>query len=265
METTRIGTLALDFADREGARKCEFSKVWNNKLHAVFSDVAPYYDVASDVASLGLCSRWRAKFLAMVQVKPGDKVLDVCAGTNAVGIGLMKRQPNIHAHAIDQSSAMQEVGKGLARSLGFEIESTIGDAHHLPFPDDYFDVVTLQYASRHLRVVDAFTEIRRVLKPGGRFYHCDMLRPESKIVEALYRGFRCGQCLPEILRADDRTDLPQWARSLELPGLFRSRHPNVLFRAGNHGTALAAGIRWRFLQGRPGRRGGVPRGDQTMT
>lgn len=189
METTRIGTLALDFADREGARKCEFSKVWNNKLHAVFSDVAPYYDVASDVASLGLCSRWRAKFLAMVQVKPGDKVLDVCAGTNAVGIGLMKRQPNIHAHAIDQSSAMQEVGKGLARSLGFEIESTIGDAHHLPFPDDYFDVVTLQYASRHLRVVDAFTEIRRVLKPGGRFYHCDMLRPESKIVEALYSAY----------------------------------------------------------------------------
>jgi demethylmenaquinone methyltransferase/2-methoxy-6-polyprenyl-1,4-benzoquinol methylase len=186
METRRESALALDFTDREGARKYEFSKVWNDKLHAVFSDVAPYYDVASDVASLGLCSRWRAKFLSIIQVKPGDKVLDVCAGTNAVGIGLMKKQPDIDAHAIDQSSAMQEVGKGLAQAFGFEIGSTIGDAHHLPFPDDYFDVVTLQYASRHLRVVDVFTEIKRVLKPGGRFYHCDMLRPESKIVKALY-------------------------------------------------------------------------------
>jgi demethylmenaquinone methyltransferase/2-methoxy-6-polyprenyl-1,4-benzoquinol methylase len=50
-------------------------------------------------------------------------------------------------------------------------------------------VVTLQWASRHLRVVDVFTEILRVLRPGGCFYHCDMLRPENRLVALLYGAY----------------------------------------------------------------------------
>jgi demethylmenaquinone methyltransferase/2-methoxy-6-polyprenyl-1,4-benzoquinol methylase len=56
----------------------------------------------------------------------------------------------------------------------------------LPFPDASFDIVTLQFASRHLGVVDVFSEIRRVLRPGGSFYHCDMLKPENPVVASLY-------------------------------------------------------------------------------
>ncbi len=58
--------------------------------------------------------------------------------------------------------------------------------HTLPYPDNTFDVVTLQFASRHLRIRRVAAEIRRVLKPGGRFYHSDMLRPGNPIVEKLY-------------------------------------------------------------------------------
>ncbi|MCX7170914.1 MAG: class I SAM-dependent methyltransferase, partial [Proteobacteria bacterium] len=58
--------------------------------------------------------------------------------------------------------------------------------HSLPFPDNHFDVVTIQYASRHLRIREVFAEIHRVLKPGGRFHHCDMLRPANPIVKKLY-------------------------------------------------------------------------------
>jgi demethylmenaquinone methyltransferase/2-methoxy-6-polyprenyl-1,4-benzoquinol methylase len=62
----------------------------------------------------------------------------------------------------------------------------------LPFPDNHFDIVTLQWASRHLRVRQVFGEIHRVLKPGGSFYHCDMLRPANRAVEILYHGYlRC--------------------------------------------------------------------------
>lgn len=80
-------------------------------------------------------------------------------------------------------------GRRQTRARGFEIESIIKDVHALPFPDDSVDVVTLQWASRHLRVVDVFSEIRRVLKPGGCFYHCDMLRPERKLVGILYGAY----------------------------------------------------------------------------
>jgi demethylmenaquinone methyltransferase/2-methoxy-6-polyprenyl-1,4-benzoquinol methylase len=90
---------------------------------------------------------------------------------------------------MDRSAAMQEVGQARAAQRGFHIDSTIGDVHKLPFPDNHFDVVTLQFASRHLRVMEVFSEIRRVLKPGGRFYHCDMLRPGNRVVEKLYYSY----------------------------------------------------------------------------
>ena len=77
----------------------------------------------------------------------------------------------------------------MANKLGFHIDSTIGDVHTLPFPDNHFDVVTLQYASRHLRIMDVCREVKRVLKPGGHFYHCDMLRPANKIVETCYYAY----------------------------------------------------------------------------
>lgn len=174
------------FSEREGARKFAFSDIWGDELHDVFSDVAPYYDLASNVASLGLCITWRRKFVSAVEIRPGDEVLDLCAGTNAVGIALLRREPAARVRALDRSKEMQEVGAELARAQGVEIESHIGDAHKLPFADASFDVVTLQWASRHLQVVEVFSEIRRVLKPGGTFYHCDMLRPENRIVRALY-------------------------------------------------------------------------------
>jgi len=81
---------------------------------------------------------------------------------------------------------MQEVGRHRAQSQGFDIKGFICDVHELPFPDNHFDVVTLQWASRHLRIIKVFSEINRVLKPGGHFYHCDMLRPANKMVEEFY-------------------------------------------------------------------------------
>ena len=187
-------TVGQYFSGREMERKSAFSGIWGDELHAVFSDVAPYYDVASNVASLGMCNIWRQRFLSTIDLKPGDAVLDVCAGTNAVGIGLLKRQPAARVSAIDRSQAMQDVGQKLARANGVEIESTVSDVHRLPFPDNSFDVATLQWASRHLQIVDVFSEVRRVLKPGGCFYHHDMLRPENPVVRTLYSTYLKG-CL----------------------------------------------------------------------
>ena len=116
-------------------------------------------------------------------------MLDVCAGTNVIGRALLSREPSLDVQAIDKSAAMQEVGQRLAQEKGFTIKSTISDVHQLPFPDNHFDIITLQWASRHLRIVDVFSEITRVLKPGGYFYHCDMLRPKEKIVAQLYYAY----------------------------------------------------------------------------
>ena len=192
-------------AARELAREEQFNGVWTQQLNDVFADVAPYYDQANYVASLGMWDRFLREFMATVDVYRNERMLDVCAGTNAIGIALLKRERTLEVHAIDRSAAMQEVGQKNARALGFEIRSIIDDVHTLPFPDNHFDIVTLQFASRHLRVRQVFSEILRVLKPGGRFHHSDMLRPSNPVVEQLYytylrfclsftaRVFRSGQ------------------------------------------------------------------------
>jgi demethylmenaquinone methyltransferase/2-methoxy-6-polyprenyl-1,4-benzoquinol methylase len=177
------------FLDREIIRKQEFEGIWTNELDDVFADVAAYYDRVNIIASLGLLNRWLQRFVSTIDTQPGQKVLDVCAGTNVIGRALLSREPGLDVHAIDKSVAMQEVGQRLAREKGFTIKSTIGDVHRLPFPDNHFDIVTLQWASRHLQIVDVFSEINRVLKPGGYFYHCDMLRPKVKFVAELYYAY----------------------------------------------------------------------------
>jgi demethylmenaquinone methyltransferase/2-methoxy-6-polyprenyl-1,4-benzoquinol methylase len=176
-------------ATRDLAREERFGVVWEQELNAVFADVAPYYDRANYVASLGLWGWFLRGFMDTIEVRPGQRVLDVCAGTNAVGIALLNREPSLEVHAIDRSAEMQEVGRQRAEARGFRIASTVGDVHSLPFPDNHFDIVTLQFASRHLRVKQVFAEILRVLKPGGRFHHCDMLRPANPRVERLYYAY----------------------------------------------------------------------------
>lgn len=174
---------------RETLREQRFSDVWQHELNNVFADVAPYYDRANIVASLGLWGWFSDQFMSLITLRPGQQVLDVCAGTNAVGIALLKREPSLKIRAMDRSEAMQAVGRTRAEALGFSIDSTIGDVHVLPFPDNHFDLVTLQWASRHLRMDRVLAEVRRVLKPGGHFHHCDMLRPANPLVARLYYSY----------------------------------------------------------------------------
>jgi demethylmenaquinone methyltransferase/2-methoxy-6-polyprenyl-1,4-benzoquinol methylase len=183
------GERAIQFSARENERENEFKQIWAQELDKVFADVARYYDRANDIASLGLLKWIRKHFIATVELSSRQKVLDVCAGTNIVGISLLRQQPDLEISATDRSQAMQEVGRKQAGEYGLRINSVIADVHRLPFPDDNFDVVTLQYASRHLRIMDVATEIQRVLKPGGHFYHCDMLRPGNKVVERIYYAY----------------------------------------------------------------------------
>lgn len=177
------------YVEKEDARSRAFSTIWSNEIDEVFADVARYYDRANVYATLGLLAPLRRSFISTIEVHPGDRVLDVCAGTNVIGIDLLKREPTLEVHAVDRSKAMQAVGGEVARNHGFQIRSYISDVHRLPFPDNTFDVVTLQWATRHLRVLEVLSEINRVLKPGGRFYHCDMLRPANRLVEGAYCAY----------------------------------------------------------------------------
>jgi demethylmenaquinone methyltransferase/2-methoxy-6-polyprenyl-1,4-benzoquinol methylase len=154
---------------REKRRHSLFAHTWGELIPQVFEDVPKYYRFGNIVASFGFWELWVWQFVRTISLKPGDKVLDVCAGTNDVGIRLLQKQPDISVTAIDRSKEMQEEGQIRAQDYGVHIESVIHDVHELPFPDQSFDVVTLQAASRHLQLNKVLPEIMRVLKPGGTF------------------------------------------------------------------------------------------------
>jgi demethylmenaquinone methyltransferase/2-methoxy-6-polyprenyl-1,4-benzoquinol methylase len=173
---------------KEHLRSHLFGEVWQNLIPEVFRDVPTYYDRGNAVASLGSCAWWSNTFAnAIYQHLPrGAKVLDVCSGTHDIPLRLLTLDPTLEIHTVDGSPHMTAEGQHRARERNLTIYARVCDAHALPFPDNSFDAVTLQFASRHLEVVRTFKEIHRVLKPGGIFCHNDMLRPASRIIEIPY-------------------------------------------------------------------------------
>ncbi len=184
-------TISEEFLKKEDLRSRLFGETWRTLIPEVFRDVPAYYDQGNAVASLGSCSPWSARFAADIhrRLPPGAKVLDVCSGTHDIPLRLLTLDPTLRISAVDGSEHMTAEGQRRARERNVQIDARICDAHTLPFPDDSFDAVTLQFASRHLEIIKAFGEIRRVLKPGGLFCHNDMLRPSSPIVELPYLGY----------------------------------------------------------------------------
>ena len=84
-------TGGMRFEDRDDVREDQFKQVWTGELNQVFADVVKYDDRANHVASLGLWGWFRRGFLSTMELREGHKVLDVCAGTNAIGIALLRR------------------------------------------------------------------------------------------------------------------------------------------------------------------------------
>ena len=173
---------------KEDLRSHLFGETWRTSIPEVFRDVPAYYDKGNAVASLGSCSRWSNTFATAIHrhLPPGANVLDVCSGTHDIPLRLLAFDPTLQIHAVDGSAHMTAEGQRRARERNLTIHARVCDAHVLPFADNSFDAVTLQFASRHLEIIRTFKEICRVLKPGGIFCHNDMLRPASRIVEVPY-------------------------------------------------------------------------------
>ena len=188
-DSQSIAITPASFDQRETHRRSLFSHTWGEVIPKVFEDVPKYYRLGNIVASWGLWELWVSQFVRTIKLQPNYRALDVCAGTNDIGIRMLRKQPGISVTAIDRSKEMQEEGQKRAARYGVRIESVIHDVHALPFPDASFDVITLQAASRHLQLDKVLPEILRVLKPNGYFYHCDMLKPSSRVVEWAYVRF----------------------------------------------------------------------------
>lgn len=163
------------------------NKVPEKDVHDLFSRVASHYDQMNNLISLGTQNGWRKKFLRELKVVPGDFALDLCCGTGDITIALAKQVgPSGNVIGLDFNNDMLELADQKIRKqdLQKEIQLRQGDAMHVPYPDQSFDIVTIGFGLRNVPDADqVLKEIYRVLKPGGKVGILETSQPTNPIVK----------------------------------------------------------------------------------
>ncbi|RZS79030.1 2-octaprenyl-6-methoxy-1,4-benzoquinone methylase /demethylmenaquinone methyltransferase [Motilibacter rhizosphaerae] len=162
---------------------------------AMFDEVAPRYDLANDVLSLGQARVWRGAVRRAVDARKGQRVLDLAAGTGTSSLPFAEAGAEVVAG--DFSLGMLQVG---ARRLGGRLSFVAADALHLPFADASFDAVTISFGLRNVMDTGAaLGELLRVTRPGGRLVVCEFSAPTWKPFRTVYSGYLM-RALPRVAR-----------------------------------------------------------------
>jgi demethylmenaquinone methyltransferase / 2-methoxy-6-polyprenyl-1,4-benzoquinol methylase len=159
-------------------------------VQQMFDRVAPRYDVANTVFSLGLDRHWREVAAHVVAPRPGAVVVDVAGGTGALAAALAARGARVMV--ADLSLEMVRVG---ARRSRRAVWWTVADALRLPLADASVDAVTIAFGLRNLNDTRAgLAEFRRVVRPGGQLAILEFSRPVRPVLQAVY-----GRCVLGLL------------------------------------------------------------------
>ena len=153
------------------------------KNTAMFDTVAERYDLMNGILSLGQHIYWRKQAVAAVDARPGQKVLDVAAGTGVSSEPFA--DAGVDVIAADLSEGMLDVGRRRRPDMTF----VQADVTALPFEDETFDAVTMSYGLRNVAdYPKALSEIYRVLKPGGRIVILEFSTPTFAPFGAVYKN-----------------------------------------------------------------------------
>ncbi len=202
----------------------------------MFDALAERYDLMNDVLSGGQVRLWRREVRRILRAGPGDRVLDLAAGTGTSSAGLAR--DGAQCVACDFSYGMLHTGQArlIAKDpMQDRVRGTVsfvaGDALRLPFRDRSFDAVTISFGLRNVqRTRDALAEMRRVTRPGGRLVVCEFSRITVPPLDMLYRRYLTG-ALPKIARIAARNpvaydylaeSITDWPAQRELADVIRS-------------------------------------------
>ncbi|OIV39034.1 bifunctional demethylmenaquinone methyltransferase/2-methoxy-6-polyprenyl-1,4-benzoquinol methylase [Mangrovactinospora gilvigrisea] len=161
----------------------------------MFDGIAERYDLINDVVSAGQTRQWRRAVERAVDAGPGDRVLDLAAGTGTSSLPFAAAGAQVVS--CDFSLGMLQAGRKRNPSLPF----VAGDGTRLPFADGVFDAATISFGLRN--VVDtgaALAEMRRVVRPGGRLVVCEFSTPVWGPFRTVYQEYLM-EALPRIAGA----------------------------------------------------------------
>lgn len=179
-------------------------------VRGLFATIADRYDLITAVLSYGQDARWKKKLVSIANVRPGERALDLAAGTGDIAFAVAAR--GAKTIGLDITHRMLQLARlrssrAKAGQTGF-VPLINGDMAALPFAGASFDLVTTGYGLRNVPDLNAaIDEIARVLKPGGRLLSLDFNRPENSMVRGAYLAYLTivGSTLGWLLHRDPET------------------------------------------------------------
>ncbi|MBK2025415.1 bifunctional demethylmenaquinone methyltransferase/2-methoxy-6-polyprenyl-1,4-benzoquinol methylase UbiE [Francisella philomiragia] len=178
------------------------------KVAGVFHSVAAKYDLMNDLMSFGIHRIWKKQTIAKTGVRKGDKVLDLAGGTGDLAYKFCQMVGSQGKVVLsDINSSMLEVGKEKLTNKGCvgNIEYVQANAECLPFPDNYFDCITISFGLRNVTdKAKALASMCRVLKPGGRLLVLEFSKPIVPMLSKVYDeySFKALPFLGKIITQD---------------------------------------------------------------
>jgi demethylmenaquinone methyltransferase/2-methoxy-6-polyprenyl-1,4-benzoquinol methylase len=172
---------------------------------AMFDGIAERYDLLNDILSAGQVRLWRRAVTRIIGAGPGDRVLDLAAGTGTSSLSFTATGAD--CVACDFSLGMLRAGRSRRAGRlqrGGRLGWVAGDALRLPFRDEAFDAVTISFGLRNVAETGAaLAEMRRVTRPGGRLVVCEFSTITIGPLDMLYRRYLTN-VLPAIARRTAR-------------------------------------------------------------
>jgi demethylmenaquinone methyltransferase/2-methoxy-6-polyprenyl-1,4-benzoquinol methylase len=156
------------------------------EIRDMFASIAPRYDVANDVLSMGIHRLWRRRLVSLAKKEPAAAILDLCTGTGDLAFAFARAfGPSTKVVGLDFVPEMVELATRKSQNFpSDQITFLQGDATSIPFPPQSFDIVSVAFGVRNIpQRENCLAEVRRVLKPNGRFFVLEfgqMLTPGIK-------------------------------------------------------------------------------------
>src|SRR5215470_15269592 len=179
------------------------------RVRSVFDSVVERYDLMNDLMSAGTHRLWKRFTLALANLRPGQRALDVAGGSGDLAVGLA-RQVGARGFVVlsDINAAMLARGRDRLIDAGIvgNVAFVQANAEQLPFSDATFDCITIGFGLRN--VTDkpaALAAMRRALKPGGQLLVLEFSQPRAPGLKSLYDtySFRVLPLLGKLVAHDE--------------------------------------------------------------